>query len=61
MEKSGEIVLEPDTKGLLYLRDVLENDGPEYTYTIIFWQKGNTYKKYRIGVCVRGWPILKRI
>lgn len=61
MDKAGEIVLEQLTKGLPYLKELLDNDGPEYSYTIIFWRTGYEYKKYKIGVCVRGWPILKRV
>ncbi len=59
MESNGTIVLEPGKKGLGYLRELLINDGPEFSYTIIFWCKGNESKKYRIGVCIRGIPICK--
>lgn len=61
MEKSGEIILEPGAKSIGYLRTLLENDGLEYSYTIIFWHKDSTQKKYRIGVCVRGLPMLKKV
>ena len=59
MDAKGEIVLEPGTKGLGYLQELLINDGPEFSYTIRFWRKGNRFKRYRIGVCVRGLPICK--
>lgn len=61
MEKVGRIVLEPGKKSLSYLRELLINDGPEYSYTIVFWEKNNPVKKYKIGVCIRGLPICKPI
>lgn len=61
MENEGEIVIEPNKKCISYLRDILENDGPEYSYTIIFWHSEDTNKRYKIGVCVRGLPIVKKI
>ena len=59
LESAGEIVLEPGKKGLGYLRELLINDGPEFSYTIEFWKKNNETRKYKIGVCVRGLPICK--
>ena len=59
MDKKGEIVLEPGTKGLGYLQELLINDGPEFSYIIRFWRRGRKGKRYRIGVCVRGLPICK--
>ena len=61
MEKDGSIVLEPGKKGLGYLRELLINDGPEYSYTIIFWKREDPSRKYKIGVCIRGLPICKRL
>lgn len=61
MEKDGKIVLEPGKKGLGYLRELLMNDGPEFSYTIVFWNKANHTKKYKIGVCIRGLPICKEV
>ena len=61
MEKAGRIILEPGKKSLSYLRELLINDGPEYSYTIVFWEKNNPVKKYKIGVCIRGLPICKPI
>lgn len=61
MEEAGEVMLEPFTKGLPYLKTLLDNDGPEYTYTVKFWRSGHRNEKYEIGVCVRGWPILKKL
>ena len=58
MEKDGTIVVEDDTRTLSYLRTLLENDGPEFSYTFTFHEKSAT-KKYRIGVCIRGLPICK--
>ena len=59
MEKNGSIVIEPGSKGLSYLRELQINDGPEFSYTVIFWDKNDASKKYRIGVCIRGLPICK--
>ncbi len=59
MERNGEIVLNPGSKGLGYLHQLLMNDGPEFSYTIVFWKKGDHSKKYKIGVCIRGLPICK--
>lgn len=59
MEKNGRIVKQPGNKDLSYLDKLAKNDGPEYCYTIIFWEKGHPLRKYKIGVCVRGLPICK--
>ena len=59
MEKEGVIVLEPGKKGLGYLQELLMNDGPEFSYTIVFWNRNDAARKYKIGVCIRGLPICK--
>ncbi len=59
MEECGQITIETGSKGLGYLRELLINDGPEYSYTIVFWEKNNDTRKYKIGVCIRGLPICK--
>ncbi len=61
MENSGRIELETGKKGLAYLQELLLNDGPEFCYTIVFWEKGHAGKKYKIGVCIRGLPICKPV
>lgn len=61
LERNGEIVSDPDKKPISYLRDLLQNDGPEWSYTIEFWPKGDPVNKYKIGVCVRGAPIIQRL
>lgn len=43
-----------------YLRDILDNDGPEYALTIGFFNPYQQTVLYEIGVCVRGTPLLKR-
>ncbi len=48
-------------KGLGYLHELLMNDGPEFSYTIVFWNKDDDTKKYKIGVCIRGLPICKPV
>ena len=59
MESDGRIVLEPGKKSLGYLHELLMNDGPEFCYTVIFWNKNDEATKYKIGVCIRGLPICK--
>ena len=61
LEKSEKIKKEPGKKNIGYLKEILANDGPEYSYTIEFWPRGEEEKRYRIGVCVRGWPILEKV
>ena len=61
MESRGEIELEPGKKGLGYLHELLINDGPEFSYTIVFRKKDNSARKYKIGVCIRGLPICKPV
>ena len=61
MESDGRIVIESGSKNLSYLRELLINDGPEFSCTCVFWEKDNDEKKYKIGVCVRGLPICKPI
>ena len=59
MYDNGQISVEHGSKGLSYLRELLMNDGPEFSYTVVFWEKNNTARKYKIGVCIRGLPICK--
>lgn len=61
MQDSDEIIAEPEKKPISYLREILKNNGPEYCYTICFRLKENAKKQYKIGVCVRGWPIIKAL
>lgn len=62
LEQEGVIVKHCNGEyNISYLKDILYNDGPEYSLTIGFF---NPYRKtlsYEIGVCVRGTPLLKRI
>ncbi|MBO4899747.1 MAG: hypothetical protein J5509_05610 [Lachnospiraceae bacterium] len=60
MESEGSIILDPDPKSLSYLRELLINDGPEFSYTLHFREKNST-KKYMIGVCIRGLPKCKPV
>lgn len=60
-EKDGKINKEPGKKSIGYLKEILENDGPEYSYTIEFRPGDENEERYRIGVCVRGWPILEKV
>ncbi len=61
MEKDGLISIESRSKGLGYLRELLTNDGPEYSYIVVFWEKNRSLRKYKIGVCIRGLPICKPV
>ncbi len=62
MEKSGEIVVKEDKnkRSLSYLEELLINDGPEFSYTFIFHGKEKP-QKYKVGVCIRGFPICKPV
>ena len=59
MESKGVIAISPKDKSLSYLKELLINDGPEFSYTFIFWKRFIFWKKYKIGVCVRGLPICR--
>ena len=59
MESKGVIAISPKDKSLSYLKELLINDGPEFSYTFVFWKRFRFWKKYKIGVCVRGLPICK--
>ena len=61
MEKDGRIIIEPGNKNLGYLRELLINDGPEFSCTIVFHEREKTIPKYKIGVCIRGLPICKTV
>lgn len=61
MENCGKIARERKKKPISYLQQIIENDGPEYIYTIKFWPIWDEQRKYEIGVCVRGNPLLKRL
>lgn len=61
LENSGKIEIEPGKKSIGYLKEIAYNDGPEFCYTIEFWPRGEEEKRYSIGVCVRGWPVLKKV
>jgi hypothetical protein len=56
-----QISIEHGSKGLSYLRELLVKDGPEFSYTVVFWEKNNAARKYKIGVCIRGLPICKPV
>ncbi len=61
MDKNGLVEIEPGSKGLSYLRELQENDGPEFSYTVVFWKKNDPARKFKIGVCIRGLPICKPV
>lgn len=59
---SKKIILsDPKKKSIDYLMSIIENDGPEYCYTIDFCSSLDSNRNYRIGVCVRGEPLLKKL
>ena len=47
-------------KNISYLKEILINDGPEYALVIDFHSKVFPKRKYRIGVCVRGEPLIEK-
>ena len=47
-------------KSIKYLKEIMVNDGPEYAMVIKFESKVFPEKKYRIGVCVRGEPLIEK-
>ncbi len=55
------IVSDPKKKSVDYLMEILKNDGPEYAYIIDFCSTLDCNIKYKIGVCVRGTPLLKKL
>lgn len=58
LEMQGKLVTD-SKKGIKYLEDIVRNDGPEYTFVINFQSKAFPERKYRIGVCVRGEPLIE--
>lgn len=61
LEKDGKIAREKGKKPINYLQQIIENDGPEFCYTIKFRPIWNDMREYQIGVCVRGEPLLKKL
>lgn len=61
MEKTGKIVREKGKKPISYLRQIIDNDGSEFCYTIKFKPIWNDKREYQVGVCVRGDPLLRKI
>lgn len=61
LETSGKIAKAKTKKPISYLQQILDNDGPEYSYTIKFWPIWDNKRKYEIGVCVRGNPLVRKI
>ncbi len=60
LEENGKIITN-SKKSIKYLKDILLNDGPEYSLVIKFKSKAFMEKSYEIGVCVRGEPLIKKI
>ncbi len=60
LEEQGKIITD-NKKGIKYLKEILINDGPEYALVINFESKAFPKNKYKIGVCVRGEPLIKKI
>ncbi len=59
LENQGKIITD-NPKSIKYLEELLINDGPEYALVINFESKVFPKRKYRIGACVRGEPLLER-
>ena len=60
LEEKGKIITD-NKKRIKYLKEILINDGPEYLLVINFQSKVFSENKYRIGVCVRGDPLIEKI
>ena len=59
LEEQGKIISNSN-KSISYLKDILKNDGPEYILIINFQSKVFPNRKYKIGVCVRGEPLIEK-
>ena len=59
LEAQGKIVTD-SSKKISYLEDIVKNDGPEFALVIRFQSKALPGRKYKIGVCVRGTPLLEK-
>lgn len=60
LEEQGKINTN-SKKSIAYLKEILINDGPEYGLVINFQSKVFPKRKYKIGVCVRGEPLIWKI
>lgn len=60
LEQNSKIITN-NKKSISYLKDIMANDGPEYALIIEFYSKSFPKRKYRIGVCVRGEPLIEKI
>lgn len=58
-QKAGKIYYCTGDYALEYLKELIENDGPEYSVTISIG--ASDVDLYIIGVCVRGMPLFKKI
>ena len=57
LEQQGKIATD-NPKSISYLKEILINDGPEYALVINFHSKAFPKRKYKVGVCVRGEPLI---
>lgn len=58
LAEDGEISIYAGDCEFEHLMKLIENDGPEFSATILFH---DSFFYYEIGVCVRGTPVLNRI
>lgn len=61
LELEGKITRDYGKKPISYLMAIIENDGPEYSYIIEFSPTWDNPRIYKVGVCVRGVPLLRRV
>lgn len=62
LENHGALVKSANGQyDISYLKDILDNDGPEYSLTIGFANPYEGTSSYEIGVCVRGTPIIRKV
>lgn len=61
LESKGIIESDKNKKKLSYLNEIIENDGPEFSYIIDFHSALDNTRNYRVGVCVRGTPLIEKL
>lgn len=60
LENNGKLVVEGEHP-LAYMKTLLDHDGPEFAYVTDCYYVWNQNIRYKLGVCVRGLPLAKRL
>lgn len=62
LEKDAMLVKTKNKRySISYLKDILDHDGPKNALVIEFFNLYDSTSRYRIGVCVRGTPLLEKV